>query len=72
LIIILKLLVSVWIIVGGIIALSAGIKKERKAFFWLSGYGRIIKNPTFNIIYGVALILIGITFFLLYVLIAIS
>ncbi len=49
---------------AGIYIFISGIKKEKKAFFWLSGYGPIIKNPIFNIIYGIILIVAGMIGFL--------
>jgi len=58
------LLQSTFVFSFGIYVLISGIKKEKKPFFWLSGYGRIIKNPTFNIILGIILILIGIIAFI--------
>ncbi len=67
LMILVKLIAFTLMLLGGILSFSSGLRKERKAFFWLNGYGRIIKNPMFNILYGIILILIGVIGLLYYI-----
>jgi hypothetical protein len=53
-----KFILAIGGLVFRFVCLLSGLKKERKSFIWLNGFGSYIKNPTFNIIYGIFLIII--------------
>jgi hypothetical protein len=48
-----KLLLCLIGLIFGLVCLVSGIRKQRKSFIWLYGFGDLIKNPTFNIFYGI-------------------
>jgi len=62
----LKFILAIGGLIFGIVCLLSGLRKERKSFIWLSGFGSYIKNPTFNIIYGIFLIIIFLLAIVLY------
>ena len=49
----------------GIICIVGGLKKNRKSYSWLEGFGGFIKDPVFSIVYGAFLVLVfALAFFL--------
>ena len=55
---VIKSIICVAGVLYGLYILRSGIRKERKSFFWIGGLEPGIRNPKFNIIYGIFLLLI--------------
>lgn len=54
---IVNFIISIIGLVFGIMCFVSGIRKERKSFTVIFGMDNLVKNPLFNIIYGIFLIL---------------
>ena len=55
---VLNFILSIIGLIYRIISVLSGLKKGKKSYLWLSGFGRFIKSPTLNIIYGLILIVV--------------